>query len=288
MTYPYSKILSSVQDGPHKFTTYELEYPHDKEEFLSYILPVLKEEYGISGKDIELKMSNLSEDKSKNISKFLQKYNTANPAKGAPAKSPWLKNTRSKLPEIISRDILRKLDGVTFPCRYSLEDDPDMPKRGVDGLGFVFEGQDDNVALKYIVSSEVKASEEKESPPSSVHKNHDSMFISLKSLANFDERLKKSLASAIDVMPAGQFIELVFSIVNTLEENETSEIEELKKKVIVVPFLLRKREFWSEKDYGKFRTDHAEFTAAIRYYILTLGYSMSEFADEIYEKLRAD
>lgn len=257
---------------------------------MAYILPVLKEEYGITGKEIELKMSNLSDEKSKNIQNFLKKYNTANPGKKAPPKSPWLKNTRSKLPEIIARDILRRIEGVTFPCRYSLEeDDPDMPKRGVDGLGFVFEESENGINLKYIVSTEVKASEDKASPPSSVHTASDSMFLSLKSLADFDERLKKSLASAIDVMPQGEFIALVFSIVNTLEEKDTEAIEELKKKMIVVPFLLRKREFWTEADYGKFKTHHTDFSSAIiRYYILTLGYSLGDFADEIYEKLRAD
>lgn len=56
---------------------------------------------------------------------------------------------------------------------------------------------------------------------------------------------------------------------------------------MVVPFLLRKREFWSEDDYGKFKTNSHELDcAAIKYYIVALDYDLGDFSDEIYEILR--
>ncbi|MEK5136364.1 hypothetical protein MKZ18_20740 [Priestia sp. FSL W8-0001] len=158
MEYPYSKVISIKNEDPHLFSTIELEYPKDKEKFLDYILPVLEKEYGLDNQLIEEKLQNASEDKTKAIKNFLGKYNTPDPKKNISTNRPWLKNTRSKLPEIIARDILSKKEKVKFPYRYSInEEDPDMPKRGIDGFGFIFKEDNDGVSLDYIVAAEVKA-----------------------------------------------------------------------------------------------------------------------------------
>lgn len=288
MEYPYSKVISLKKEDPHLFSTIELEYPKDKEKFLDYILPVLEKEYGLDNQLIEEKLQNASEDKTKAIKNFLAKYNTPDPKKNVSIKRPWLKNTRSKLPEIIARDILSKKEKVKFPYRYSInEEDPDMPKRGIDGFGFIFKEDNDGVSLDYIVAAEVKASDEKKSPPATVHKNEDSMFNALKSIVSIDLRLKKSLASAFDILEDKEFIAVVANIISIIEENDYRQMEQLKKQIVVVPFLLRKKEFWSEDDYGKFNTDSDEIScAAIKYYIVALDYDLVNFSDEIYEILR--
>lgn len=287
MTYPCSKQVSCLEIDRHKFVTYELDYPEKKDEFLKYIIPVLKEEYGL---DIVLeeKIKNLSSNRKKNIEKFMSKYNVPNPSKPAPAKKPWLKNTRAKLPEVLARDLLRKIERVEFACRISLEEeDPDMPKRGIDNFGFIFKVIDDKITLDYIVSCEVKASDEKDSPPSVVHKTSDSMFKSLKNITLLDERFRKAIASSIDRLPPGEYLELVCSVADDLERNEN--LEDIRKKIIAVPFLLRKKEYWTEKDFGKFSTDYKEINcAAIRYYIVTISYELNNFADEVFSQLRKE
>ena len=285
MVYPCSRQMLFNEIGEHKFITYELDYPTKKEDFLKYIIPVLKEEYGLDIK-LEEKIRNLSLDRKKNIEKFMAKYNTPDPSNPAPRGKPWLKNTRGKLPEILARDILKKLEKVEFACRMSLEEeDPDMPKRGIDNFGFIFKKLDGKISLDYIVSCEVKASDDKESPPSVVHKSSDSMFTSLKSITLLDQRFRKAIASIIDKLSAGEYLELICSVADDLEKGEN--LDYIRKKIIAVPFLLRKKECWTEDDFGKFATNYNEIEcAAIRYYILTINYELGSFADEIYDELR--
>jgi len=285
MVYPCSKQVLCKEIGEHKFITYELDYPAKKEDFLKYIIPVLKEEYGL-GITLEEKIRNISSNRKKNIEKFMAKYNTPDPKKLAPKEKPWLKNTRIKFPEVLARDILKTLEKVEFACRISLEEeDPDMPKRGIDNFGFIFKKHDGKISLDYIVSCEVKASDDKESPPSVVHKSSDSMFKSLKNITLLDKRFRKAIASLIDKLSEGEYLELVCSVACDLEKNEN--LDGIRKKIIAVPFLLRKKECWTENDFGKFATNHNEIEcAAIRYYILTVNYDLGSFADEIYEELR--
>lgn len=288
MSYPYTNVISLHEDNPHLYSTFEFEYPKDKEKFLDYIIPVLEKEYGLDSSLIEEKLKNVSSDKREAIINFMKKHNTPNPDKSISPKRPWLKNTRSKLPEIIARDILSKKENVKFPYRYSInEEDPDMPKRGIDGFGFIFKEDNGGVSLDYIVAAEVKASEDKNSPPATVHQAKDSMFSALKSIVNIDTRLRKSLASAFDILDEKEFVAVVANIISIIEENDYNKLEELKKQIVVVPFLLRKKEFWSEDDYGKFKTNSHELDcAAIKYYIVALDYDLGDFSDEIYEILR--
>lgn len=288
MVYPYSKILSLHEEPPHLYTTIELEYPNDKERFLDYIIPVLEKEYGLDNDLIEEKLKNVSSEKTNSIINFLKKHKTPDPSKTVSSKRPWLKNTRSKLPEIIARDILSKKENVKFPYRYSInEEDPDMPKRGIDGFGFIFKEDSDGLSLDYIVAAEIKASDEKNSPPSTVHQRKDSMFTALKSIVDIDLRLRKSLASAFDILDDKEFIAVVANIISIIEDNDFNQLEELKKQIVIVPFLLRKKEFWTEEDYGKFKSNSHEIEcAAIKYYIVTVDYDLVGFSDEVYEILR--
>lgn len=282
MSYPCSKCISSIKKGKHRYITYELEYPNKKQEFLEYIIPVLQEEYGIN---IQEKIKNVKSDRVKNINKFLAKHLSPDPNKPAPGK-PHLKVTRGKLPEILARELLRVSEGVKFTCRTSLEEeDPDMPKRGADNFGFVFQEDNGCIRLDYIVCCEVKASDSKKSPPDVVHVTKDSLFTSLKDIANLSSRLEKAIAKSIDRLEQGEYLELVCDIAESLERQEN--LDEIKHKIVVVPFMLRKKEFWTQDDYGKFNTSYKEFdTAIIKYYIVTVDYPLIDFADEIYNELR--
>lgn len=285
MSYPCTVCISNLEKDRHKYITYELEYPNKKVEFLEYILPVLQEEYGC-GINVEDKLRNVNSESKKTLIKFLKKNNIPDPAHSAPEGKEWLKVTRSKLPEMIAKDLLTKLDGVKFVCRVSLEEeDPDMPRRGVDNFGFIFREHEGTITLDYIVVCEVKASEAKGSPPDVVHVSSDSMFSSLKDLSQLSKRLEKAISKSIDRLSAGEYLELVCNIAESLENGEN--LEEVKSKMIVVPFMLRKKEYWTEADYGKFRTNDSEFDlATIKYYIMVIDYPLSNFADEVYHELR--
>lgn len=285
MTYPCTSCISSLKKGRHKYVTYELEYSTRKQEFLEHIIPVLKEEYGI-GVNIDEKIKNINPERTRILKKFLGKNNTPDPSKLAPTNSPQLKVTRGKLPEILAKDLLIRLENVKFTCRASLEEeDPDMPKRGTDNFGFVFKEVDGNISLEYIVVCEVKASESIQSPPSVIHVTKDSMFSALKDLSQLSKRLEKAITKSIDRLPAGEYFELICNIAVDIESQEN--LEDIKSKIAVVPFLLRKREYWTENDYGKFKTHDAEFDlSTIKYYILTVDYPLTDFADEVYSNLR--
>lgn len=282
---PYSCEISNCSNGENIYKTYELEYSTSKELFLEYIIPFLKEEYGV-GKDLGDKIKNISDKRKKTLERFMTKCKSPNPDKSAPDKQVWLKSTRSKLPELIAKDFFIKNHNVKFSSRVSLEeDDPDMPKRGIDNFGFIFDNENGKISLKYIVACEVKASDDKNSPPSVVHKSKDSLFNSLKSITSLDERFCKAIASCIDRLPEGEYVELITSI--ALDLQEQNDLEGVKKKIIAAPFMIRAKQHWTEEDYGKFISHHYEINCAnIAYYIIVLDYDLVEFSDEVYRKLR--
>ncbi|MGF0110931.1 hypothetical protein [Clostridium sp. SGI.024] len=182
--------------------------------------------------------------------------------------------------------MLKKIDGVTFTCRITKdEEDSDTPKRGIDNFGFIFKEIDGNIELSSIVTCEVKASDSKDSPPAVVHNTNDSLYSTLLSMCSIDDRLKKALAKSIDKLTDSQYFELLCNIATDIECGENFDL--LKSKIMVVPFLLRKKEFYTEKDYGNFKCKRSEFASSIiKYYIVTIDYELNDFADEIYTKLR--
>lgn len=282
---PYSREISNSSSEKNIFKTYELPYSTGKELFFNYIIPFLKKEYGIS-EDLPNKIKNVNEKRRKNLEQFILKHKSPNPAIQAPGNNGWLKNTRSKLPELIARDLLIEKHGVKFSSRISLEEeDPDMPKRGIDNFGFIFDECNGNISLKYIVACEVKASDEAKSPPSVVHDSKDSLFNSLKNITSLDERFCKAIASTVDRLPPSEYVELITSIALDIEED--NDLEAIKKKIIAAPFMIRARQCWTEADYGKFKSHCNEIVCSnIAYYIITLDYDLVKFADEVYEKLR--
>ncbi|WP_434297671.1 hypothetical protein [Clostridium sporogenes] len=286
MSYPCCETIIEKKIENNMYITYELNYPEHKEEFLQYILPILKDEYGV-GRELEEKIKNIKPERTKNIMKYMKKYMTPNPNRNFSKNQPWLKNTRSKISEAIAKDLLKKVDNVTFTCRISKEEeDPDMPKRGIDNFGFIFKEIDDNnVELNSIVTCEVKASDSKESPPAVVHGTSDSLYDSLLSMCGIDDRLKKAIAKSIDKLTDSQYFELLCNIAADIQCGEN--FDNLKNKITVVPFLVRKKEFYTEKDFGKFKTNYKDFESSmIKYYIITIDYELNDFADEIYTRLR--
>ncbi|WP_252244845.1 MULTISPECIES: hypothetical protein [unclassified Clostridium] len=285
MNYPFCETILEKKIVNNVYSTYELNYPKHKEEFLEYILPVLKDEYGV-GIEFEEKIKNIKSERTDNLKKFMKKYMIPNPDKNRCETRPWLKNTRSKISEAIAKDILKNIDNVTFTCRVSKEEeDPDMPKRGIDNFGFIFKEDNDNVELCSIVACEVKASDSKDSPPAVVHVTNDSLYNSLLEMCSIDERLKKAIAKSIDKLSDSQYFELLCNIAADIESGEN--FEKLKNKITIVPFLFRKKEFYTEKDFGKFESNYKDFeSSTIKYYIITIDYELNDFADEVYTKLR--
>ena len=283
--YPCTKVIDSRENGKHKYVTYELEYSEENKDFLKYILPVLREEYGL-GINLEEKLGNTP--RTEIIRKFLAENNVPNPQKHQMPKTPWLSNTRSKISECLAKDILKMLDNVKFTSKIVLEEeDSDMPKRGLDNFGFMFDEKDGKCLLSGIVSCEVKASDSKKSPPDVVDYAKDSMFNSLKSVADIDERLKKAIAKALVRLTDTEYFELVANLAFDLQCGDNLDI--IKSKMLLIPFLLRKKECYTEKDYGKFTNHVDEFgKTTVKYYIVTLNYDINKFAEEIYEKLREE
>ncbi len=282
---PYSCEISNCSNGENIYKTYELPYSTSKEMFLDYIIPFLKDEYGV-GQDLEEKIKNVSEKRKKTLEKFMIKCKSPNPDKLAPGNKVFLKNTRSKLPELIAKDFLIKNHNVKFSSRVSLEEeDPDMPKRGIDNFGFIFDNENGKISLKYIVACEVKASDDKSSPPAVVDSSKDSLFNSLKSITSLDERFCKAIANCIDRLPQGEYVELIASIAVDLERENN--LDGVKNKIIAAPFMIRTKQHWTEKDYGKFKSHYNEINCSnIAYYIIVLDYDLVKFSDEVYKKLR--
>lgn len=285
MNYPCTEKIEDFEIDKHKYRSYELKYVDNKEEFFNYIVPILKEEYGL-GNNLSDKLKNISPERVETLKKFMAKGLVPNPNITTHENQPWLKNTRSKATECIAKDILNKVDGVFFTCRITEEEeDPDMPKRGLDNFGFVFSYENGDILLSKIVACEVKASDSKKSPPSVVHASEDSMFKALKSVENIDMRLTKAIAKSIDKLPEGEYIELIANIAIDIENKQ--DLGNIKNKIMVVPFLVRKKEHYTEKDYGKFKSNYNEFKfSAISSHILVLDYDLNKFSEELFEKLR--
>lgn len=285
MNYPCTEKIEDFEIDKHNYKSYELKYIENKEEFFNYIIPILKEEYG-SGNTLSDKLKNIPSERVEILEKFMTKALVPNPNINTHEKQPWLKNTRSKATECIAKDILNKVEGVFFTCRITEEEeDPDMPKRGLDNFGFIFKNENNDRVLHKIVACEVKASDSKDSPPSVVHGSKDSMFKALKSVENIDIRLIKAIAKSIDKLPEGEYLELISNIAINIEEGQN--LENIKNKIMVIPFLVRKKDCYTDKDYGKFKSHYNEFEfSAISSHILVLNYDLNEFSDELFKKLR--
>ena len=110
----YSNIIFQKKKDEHLYTAFQLGYSSDREDFLQYILPVLKEEYGL-GDSFEQKTESLSDDRKEIMRGLMERYNTPNPAVN-PLKGgcTQLKPVRSKTGEVISKDYLHKNLDVSF------------------------------------------------------------------------------------------------------------------------------------------------------------------------------
>ena len=234
----YSNIIFQDKKGEHSYIAFQLSYSTDKEAYLEYILPVLKEEYGL-GESFEQKTDSLSDDRKEIMRGLVEKYNIPNPSVN-PLKSglTYLKPTRSKIGEVIAKDYLQKNLDVSFAGRISLEeDDADLPKRGVDNFGFIFKEVDGEFELQKVVICEVKASESKSNPPEVVSETKDSLYKSLLELSKGNDRLMKALVKSFDRFDIDKFAALIAELAVDIEKND--ELQDIRKKMLIVPFLLR-------------------------------------------------
>lgn len=266
----YRNIIFQKKKNEHLYTAFQLSYSSDRETFLQYILPVLREEYGL-GESFEQKTESLSDDRKEIMRDLMKRYNTPNPAVN-PLNSgrTQLKPTRSKIGEVIAKDYLHKELDVSFAGRISLEeDDADLPKRGVDNFGFIFKEVDGEFELQKVVICEVKASESKKNPPEVVSETRDSLY---KSFDRFD---------------VNKFAALIAELAVDIDKNDA--LQDTRKKMLIVPFLLRTATTYSDDDFGVFYTDPSEFNgASINYYIMVVDVALSDFADDLYSSVRGE
>lgn len=284
----YSNIIFDKKSGEHSYITYQLNYLTDRERYLTYLLPILKEEYGL-GESFDKKTETLSDEKKKILEGLMAKYNTPNPAVN-PLKNgkTHLKPTRSKAGEIIAKDLMKTQLNVKFAGRISREEEePDVPKRGIDNFGFIFKDVDGDIELEKIVICEVKASDQLKNPPDVVEKNKDSLYKELMRLSKLDDRLMKALTKAFDRFELNEYAALIGSLI--VDFNQNDNLQETRKKMTVVPFLLRTKESYGDEDFGKFYSDPSEFTTTtIKYFIIVVDVSLSDFADDVYSEIRGE
>lgn len=283
----YNNIIFQDKQDEHLYRTFVLSYSRDREEYLKYIFPVLKEEYGF-GESFELKTESLSDDRKKILRGLIAKYNVPNPAVN-PLKDgrTHLKPTRSKVGEVIARDYLKKEWDVSFASRISLEEDPDLQKRGVDNLGFIFKKVNGQFELQKVVICEVKASESTESPPDVVSKNADSLYNSLLGLSKGNDRLMKALVKSFDRFEADKYAALIGDLLYDINKND--KIQDIRKKMLIVPFLLRTTQTYNKDDFGIFYSDPSEFEGtSINYYIMVVDVPLSDFGDDLYSSVRGE
>lgn len=284
----YSNIFFHKKKDEHVYTAFKLSYSSDREVYLQYILPVLQEEYGL-GESFEAKTRTLSDDRKEIMRGLVKKYNTPNPAVN-PLKSgrTHLKPSRSKIGEVIAKDYLHKNLDVSFAGRISLEeDDADLPKRGVDNFGFIFKEVNGELELRKIVICEVKASDSKKNPPDVVSETKDSLYKSLLELSKGSDRLMKALVKSFDRFDVNKFASLIAELAVDIEKND--KLQDTRKKMLIVPFLLRTVTTYKRDDFGIFYTDPSEFDgASINYYIMVVDVDLSDFADDLYSNVRGE
>ena len=284
----YSNIIFQKKKDEHLYTAFQLGYSSDREDFLQYILPVLKEEYGL-GDSFEQKTESLSDDRKEIMRGLMERYNTPNPAVN-PLKGgcTQLKPVRSKIGEVIAKDYLHKNLDVSFAGRISLEEEyPDLPKRGVDNFGFIFKEVNGEFELQKVVICEVKASESKKNPPEVVSETKDSLYKSLLELSTGNDRLMKALVKSFDRFDIDKFAALIAELAVDIEKNDV--LQETREKMLIVPFLLRTATTYKDADFGIFYTDPSEFSGAtINYYIMVVDVALNEFADDLYSSVRGE
>ena len=284
----YRNIIFQKKKNEHLYTAFQLSYSSDRETFLQYILPVLREEYGL-GESFEQKTESLSDYRKEIMRDLMKRYNTPNPAVN-PLNSgrTQLKPTRSKIGEVIAKDYLHKELDVSFAGRISLEeDDADLPKRGVDNFGFIFNEVDGEFELQKVVICEVKASESKKNPPEVVSETRDSLYKSLLELSKGSDRLMKALVKSFDRFDVNKFAALIAELAVDIDKNDA--LQDTRKKMLIVPFLLRTATTYSDDDFGVFYTDPSEFNgASINYYIMVVDVALSDFADDLYSSVRGE
>ncbi len=284
----YKDVIFYKEKGQHIYTAFQLKYLDSKDEYLKYIIPVLKDEYGLS-ESFEKKADSLSDNRKEILRRLVAKYNTPNPQIN-PLKSgqTHLKTTRSKIGEVIAKDYLNKNLGVSFAGRISLEeDDADLPRRGIDNFGFIFKEVNGQFELEKVVICEVKASESKSNPPEVVSANKDSLYNTLLELSNGSDRLMKALVKSFDRFEIDRYAALIGELLVDIETNDT--LKDTKEKMLIVPFLLRTADTYNDKDFGVFYTDPSKFTGpSINYYIMILDVPLSDFGDELYSNIRGE
>lgn len=284
----YNNIIFQEKKGEHLYSAFQLSYSSDREEYLKYILPVLKEEYGL-GESFEKKTESLSDDRREIVRKMVAKYNTPNPTVN-PLKSghTHLKPTRSKIGEVIAKDYLQKELNVSFPGRISLEEeDADLQKRGIDNFGFIFKEINGQFELQKVVICEVKASESSKNPPEVVSKNADSLYNTLLDLSKCSDRLMKALAKAFDKFGVDIYAALIGELLYDINTN--NDLQNTRKKMLIVPFLLRTTTTYNNDDFGIFYTDPSEFEGtSINFYIMILDVPLGDFGDELYSRVRGE
>ena len=167
------------------------------------------------------------------------------------------------------------------------EEDADLQKRGIDNFGFIFKEENNQLELQKVVICEVKASESYKNPPDVVSKNVDSLYNSLLDLSKGSDRLMKALTKSFDRFDVERYTALIVDLICDIDTN--NDLQDTRKKMLIVPFLLRTATTYNSDDFGIFYTDPTEFDGTIiNYYIMVLDAPLSDFSDDLYSQIRGE
>ena len=133
----------------------------------------------------------------------------------------------------------------------------------------------------------MKASESSKNPPEVVSKNADSLYNTLLDLSKCSDRLMKALAKAFDKFGVDIYAALIGELLYDINTN--NDLQNTRKKMLIVPFLLRTTTTYNNDDFGIFYTDPSEFEGtSINFYIMILDVPLGDFGDELYSRVRGE
>jgi hypothetical protein len=193
------------------------------------------------------------------------------PAPGTHA-VPHLDVARNELAEALAHVALPKIHGTVIPAsRIRHKEIPTAPARGLDLLGL------EESPLTAVIT-EVKASDEKASPPGVVGAGDTSLRGQFLSFLGDDDALLRELNWALK-HAAGEYATLIASALLARVKGTLP--------LVAAPVLVRPSDCCGPGDFGTFREDPAQFDPArVRFLILVIDRSLEEVARAVYEEAR--
>jgi len=180
---------------------------------------------------------------------------------------------RNELAEVIAYRVLESVSGTTIPAKRVREKEiHSAPARGMDLLGLDL---DPGIAL---VISEVKASEDSDSPPSVVGVGKASLHEQLRAFLGDKAKIIRELNWCLKHAPAALRDAVARALLLFLKD---------AIDLVVAPVLVRSHGACQLTDYGCFKDEPAEYAPAnVRFFLIRLEGSIEELAKEVYDRAR--